>query len=134
MTGAGAVGWTDGEPRLVLVRCDRCSFRWYLPREHCPQCGSRNATRFPAAGGGMCVAVTRLHVTAAGPAGESPPLGLALVELDEGPVVMGRVHDAALAPGDRAWVAFIEAPRDTHPPAEHRTPAMFPSFAREGSR
>lgn len=133
MNGVGVGGWTRGDPHLVVVRCDRCGARWYLPHEHCPRCGSRDATPFPATGRGLCVAVTRLHVTAAGPAGTTPPLGLALVELDDGPVVMGRVHDDTLAPGDRARVAFIEAPRDDDRPEEPRPPAMLPSFAREGS-
>ena len=134
MTRARMAGWSEGERRLVLVACDRCGLRWYLPHEHCPRCGSTEATPFPAKGRGLCVAVTRVHVTAAGPTGSTPPLGLALVELDEGPVVMGRVHDDALAPGDRATVAFVEDPRGTDAPREPRLPALFPSFAREALR
>lgn len=134
MSGPPPVGWTRGDPRLVVVRCDSCGLRWYLPHEHCPRCGSRDATPFPAAGSGLCVAVTRLHVTADGPAGEVPPLGLALVELDEGPVVMGRVHDDALAPGDRARVTFVEDPRDAGEGQDRSAPSLLPSFGREGAR
>ena len=134
MTDPRMAGWTRGERRLVLERCERCGLRWYLPHEHCPRCGSTEATPFPAKGRGLCVAVTRVHVTAAGPTGSTPPLGLALVELDEGPVVMGRVHDEALSPGDRARVAFVEDPRDTVAPEGARPPALFPSFAREAPR
>src|SRR3712207_9091331 len=39
--GGELADWTQGEPRLVVVRCDRCGLRWYLRREHCPRCGSR---------------------------------------------------------------------------------------------
>ena len=134
MTAACLPGWTQGERQLVLVGCDRCGMRWYLPHQHCPRCGSREATPFPATGRGLCVAVTRVHVTAAGPAGSTPPLGLALVELDEGPVVMGRVHDEGRAPGDRARLSFVEVPPDPDAPEGHRSPPLFPSFAREGFR
>lgn len=130
MNAGELADWTQGEPWLVVVRCDRCGLRWYLRRQHCPRCGSRDATPSPAEGGGLCVAVTRLHVTAAGAAGDAP-LGLVLVELDEGPLVMGRVHDPALAPGDRARVAFLP---DEQTDDEERPRRVVPSFAREGSR
>jgi uncharacterized OB-fold protein len=108
--------WTDGVPRLVVTRCSRCGNHWYLPREHCTVCGSGETTAAAAGGAGLCVAVTRLHVTADG----SDPIALGLVELDEGPTVMGRVHDDTLAPGDRARVAFLGSP-------------AVPSFSREGT-
>jgi uncharacterized OB-fold protein len=133
MSGTELADWTQGEPRLVVVRCDRCGTRWYLRRQHCPHCGSRDWTPSAAEGRGLCVAVTRLHVTT-GPADGPDPLGLALVQLDEGPTVMGRVHDDGLAPGDRARVAFVPDPRDVDLPEGRSRPRVVPSFAREGSR
>jgi uncharacterized protein len=130
VNGADAVDWTRGEPRLVVVRCDRCGAAWYLRREHCPRCGGRDTTSSPAGGGGLCVAVTRVHVTSDG----SGPLGLTLVELDEGPTVMGRVHDDALSPGNRARVDFVPDPRDADQQTRGPRPRLLPSFAREGSR
>ena len=109
--------WTTGVPTLLVTTCDRCGNRWYLPRQHCPVCGGAETTASTATGSGLCVAVTRLHVTADG----SPPLSLCLVELDEGPTVLGRVHDAELAPGERARLDFLGAP-------------AVPSFAREETR
>lgn len=111
--------WTTGTPTILVVSCVRCHNRWYLPHRHCPVCGSAESAVVPARGGGLCVGVTRLHVTAEP---ETEPVLLALVELDEGPVVMGRVHDDDLRPGDRARVEFRSL--DTH---EH----LVPSFARE---
>lgn len=113
--------WTADVPVLLVTECGRCGNHWYLPHEHCPVCGSDEATDVAAGGGGLCVAVTRLHVTAGD---EHGPVHLALVELDEGPVVMGRVHDEALAPGDRAAVEF----RTDGPDG-----SLVPSFAQEGS-
>lgn len=126
MTELDLADWTQGESRLVVLRCLQCGNRWYLPHEHCPVCGCPDVDRSAAGGGGLCVAVTRLHVTTSGRTDADRSLGLALVELDEGPLVMGRVHDEALAPGDRARVSFLPEPRD---PEE---PALVPSFAREG--
>ena len=108
MTGAeGRTDWTAGVPVLLVSTCERCGNHWYLPHEHCPVCGSTEYADAAAAGAGLCVAVTRLHVTTGDDAADGRgPVRLALVELDEGPVVMGRVHDEALAPGDRAVVDF----------------------------
>ncbi|HET9422928.1 MAG TPA: OB-fold domain-containing protein [Nocardioides sp.] len=111
--------WTDGEPALVVSTCARCGNHWYLPHVHCPVCGSHDATATTAIGTGLCVAVTRLHVTLES---ADTPVSLTLVELDEGPVVMGRTHDPDLAPGDRARVDF----RPDGPGA-----GLVPSFARE---
>lgn len=111
--------WTTGEPLLLVSTCGRCGNHWYLPHQHCLVCGSADAHRAPAGGFGLCVAVTRLHITTSDEAGS---VRLGLVELDEGPRVMGRVHDESLAPGDRARVDF-------RPDGPER--ALVPSFARE---
>jgi len=113
------VDWTGGEPVLLVTSCGRCGDRWYLPHVHCPVCGSTRSTTTPARGGGLCVAVTRLHVTSSDDAG---PVSLGLVELDEGPLVMGRVHDDELAAGDRARIHFRP---------DGAGQALLPSFARE---
>ncbi|WP_028638574.1 Zn-ribbon domain-containing OB-fold protein [Nocardioides sp. URHA0032] len=111
--------WTGGEPRLVLTVCARCGNHWYLPREHCPVCGSDDTDELVAAGAGLCVAVTHVHVTTEAGAA---PVWLTLVELDEGPVVMGRASEG-LAPGDRARVSFL-------PDGD----GLVPSFTREDDR
>ncbi|GCD90009.1 Zn-ribbon domain-containing OB-fold protein [Nocardioides sp. LS1] len=110
--------WTQGEPRILVSSCGRCSNQWQLPQVHCPVCGSADVGRRVSAGAGVCVALTRVHVTSDG----GDPVSLVLVELDEGPLVMGRVHDDLLEPGARAAVEF-------HPTGpEHR---LVPTFARE---
>lgn len=116
---APAADWVSGEPVLLVSVCARCSNTWYLPAEHCPVCGSGDHDTRPARGTGLCVGLTRLHVRADGGDGV---LVLGLLELDEGPVVMGRVHDLLLGPGDRARVEF----RPDGPDG-----ALVPSFAAE---
>lgn len=111
--------WTTGDPVVLVFTCARCGNHWYLPRAHCPVCGAGEATQAAAHGSGLCVAVSLLHVTADD---EPGPVRLGLVELDEGPLVMGRVHDEHLAPGDRARIDFR--------PAGHEQ-ELVPSFARE---
>lgn len=99
--------WTTGEPRLVVHCCDGCREVWYLPRERCLACRSSSSTPVTADGDGLCVAVSRVYV---GVHGSDEPLGLVLVELDEGPVVMGRVQPETtppLGPGDRVQVSFL---------------------------
>ncbi len=113
--------WTAGEPLLLLSACGRCGNHWYLPHLRCPVCGAQDASDMPSSGTGLCVAVTRLHVTADD---QDDPVCLALVELDEGPIVMGRVHDDALAPGDRATTEFRPDGHDG---------VLVPSFCQEGS-
>jgi uncharacterized OB-fold protein len=98
-----ATDWTRGGPRFVLAVCDECSNTSYLPAEHCSRCGARGRTPRVAVGTGTCVSVTWVHVTVDG---RGDPAGLVLVELDEGPVVMGRTAERELRPGDGVGVAF----------------------------
>jgi uncharacterized OB-fold protein len=91
--------WTGGTPQIVVSTCTACGTAWYLPREHCPTCGLDRVTEAPSRGAGRCVAVTRVHLTTGG------PVALALVELDEGVLVLARARDG-LAPGDRARLGF----------------------------
>lgn len=98
--------WTRGTPALVLSECAECDRRWYLPAERCRDCGCPRQRRFHACGDGRCVAFTRWHGTTEGHAAE--PRALVLVELTEGPVVMGRA-DGELHPGHGVRLVFIEA-------------------------
>ncbi|MCW2739848.1 MAG: hypothetical protein JWR45_270 [Blastococcus sp.] len=132
MTGEALADWTHGVPRFVVISCARCGNRWYLPKEHCPVCGAGEVTRSPARGRGLCVALTRLHLTSADRPHGDDPLRLVLVELDEGPLVMGRAHDDTLAPGHRVRVSFLpdgDAPGRSG--GQQDAPALMPSFARE---
>lgn len=117
--------WTEGLPVLLVSTCGRCGNHWYLPYEHCPVCSSTDFDDVSAGGGGLCVAVTRLHVSAGpGDGADQAPVRLVLVELDEGPVVMGRAHDEGLGAGDRAVLDFRPDGHDG---------VLVPSFARADS-
>lgn len=96
--------WRQGHRRLVLDACEVCGHVWYLPREHCPRCGSPDARMVPSHGVGTCVATTRMHAKG----DEAGAERLCLVELDEGPLVLGQVDDR-LQPGERAALDFQTA-------------------------
>jgi uncharacterized OB-fold protein len=96
--------WTTGVARIVVSTCDNCGNAWYLPHERCPVCWTTRARSMAAAGTGLCVAVTRIHV----PLDGGEPVGLALAELDEGVLVLGRAG-GPLRPGDRVTVHFEPA-------------------------
>jgi uncharacterized OB-fold protein len=109
MTGLPATGermtdWTTGVARIVVSTCDNCGNVWYLPHERCPACWATESRSAAAAGTGLCVAVTQVHVTLDG----GGPVGLALAELDEGVLVLGRAG-GPLRAGDRVTVHFEQS-------------------------
>jgi uncharacterized protein len=83
-------GWFDridaGE--LTVPRCRACATHFLYPRSCCPSCGARDVELVPAAGTGT---VASFVVNHRAPAGFEPPYVLALVELAEGPLLLGHV-------------------------------------------
>lgn len=74
---------------LVLPRCDAChGWVWY-PRVVCPSCGSRELSWVPATGRGAVHAFCIHHVSPLPHIRELAPVVTALVELEEGPRLMG---------------------------------------------
>jgi uncharacterized protein len=115
MTIAATPDWTQGAPRLVLTSCEGCGHSWYLRREHCPVCRAERHRPAEVDGSGLCVGVTWVHVTADG---SDDAVGLALVELDQGVVVMGRATQG-LRPGVPVRLEFRR---------DGANPALFPTF------
>lgn len=106
---AGLQDWTQGAASVLVSACRSCGTRWYLPHAACPSCGSDDTARLPSAGLGVIVAVTVIHRRASG--GE--PVGIALVDLDEGVRMMARCPTSVTV-GDRIALGFVSA----HPPAD----------------
>lgn len=77
--------WTMGENRLRGQRCAE-GHRWYLPRLRCPHCGAE-ASSFEPSGGGTVFAQTSVHRHTGA---QTEPIGIALVDLDDGIRVMAR--------------------------------------------
>ncbi len=72
--------------------CPHCEGKIFPPRDVCPHCGNEARTIFTFSGQGKVYSFT--HITEA-PAGfeQTAPYTVALVQLDEGPVVTAQLTD-----------------------------------------
>lgn len=77
--------WTRGGDAVRAQRCPN-GHAWYLPRQRCPRC-SAAVEWFVPSGRGTVFAVTTVHRRTDGVSG---PIGIALVDLDEGVRVMSQ--------------------------------------------
>ena len=82
--------WDATKKRTLLVqRCKTCSHMQHYPRALCTACASTDLEDFQASGLGRVYSFTVVH-RAPHPAFE-PPYVVALVRLDEGPVLMSNI-------------------------------------------
>jgi uncharacterized OB-fold protein len=97
--GLSAVYWEAAQQeRLLLQRCTPCGHVWHPPSEFCPSCQASEFDWLEASGDGVVHSGTVVH-HAAHPAVEAwIPYTILLVDLAEGPRVIGRLVDAAGEP------------------------------------
>lgn len=81
---------------LHLQRCDACSTWRHPPRLRCATCGSDAWTWQPAAGTGRVFTWTTTHRATDPAFADDVPYAIVVVELDEGPRVVGNVVDIAV--------------------------------------
>jgi uncharacterized OB-fold protein len=96
--------------RIVLQRCTACGKHRFPPMPTCPYCGARGREDVAVAGTGRVYSFVRVH-RALTPAMEGEtPYAVAVVELDEGPRMVGRVDEqsAAVAIGDAVTPQFVD--------------------------
>ncbi len=96
---AAAVAWWDAtrEKRLVVQRCDSCARSQHYPRALCVACAGSQLSFVEATGRGTVYSFTVVHRA---PSAEfAPPYVVALVRLDEGPLLLTRIvgPDASVA-------------------------------------
>ena len=97
--------------RLLLPRCNACGKFWFPPSRRCPHCLSSDFVWAETSGRGRIYSFVVFH-RAYHPAWEGKvPYTVALIELDEGPVMLSNVigvdvDDAKLAVGLPVAVAF----------------------------
>jgi len=77
--------------RFLVQRCAACGKHVYFPRESCPHCGSASLEWTAPKGTGTVYAVTTVRRKPA----EGGDLNISLIDLDEGPRLMGRVENVA---------------------------------------
>ena len=78
--------------RLSGIRCGKCGELAIPPKEFCPTCQERDWTTVPLAGGGTITSFTVIRVAPRGRAAEAP-YAVAVVRLDEGVALLGRIVD-----------------------------------------
>ena len=106
MITADQLDWTGGQPRLFVHCCRACGHTWYLPRQACTECGCTGVTPVISAGAGVVVASTTVWRRVDRSGDGAMPVGIALVDLDEGGRAMGRCRPETVV-GARVRAAFI---------------------------
>ena len=81
--------------RLTGIRCARCGEIAIPPKEFCPACQERAWEPVPLEGHGTITSFTVIRVPPRGRA-EEAPCAVAVVKLDEGVSLLGRILDIPL--------------------------------------
>ena len=86
--------WRLKQQRYGLVGeiCPHCQYKIFPPRDICPDCGKDAKTTFQFSGKGEVYSFTTVHQAPAGHE-ENAPYTLALVQLEEGPMVSAQLTD-----------------------------------------
>ena len=81
--------------RLTGIRCGKCGELAIPPKEFCPGCQERNWTPVPLAGHGAITSFTVIRIPPRG-RGPEAPYAVAVVRLDEGVSLLGRIVEIPL--------------------------------------
>ena len=86
--------WRLRQQRYALVGevCPNCELKIFPPRDVCPDCGHEARTLFQFSGRGEVYSHTTVYQAPAGHT-ESAPYPLAIVQLEEGPLVTAQLTD-----------------------------------------
>ena len=86
--------WRLQKQRYALTGevCDNCEAKLFPPRDICPECGVEAKTLFQFSGKGEVYSFTTVYDAPQGYA-EQAPYTLAMVKLEEGPLVTAQLTD-----------------------------------------
>jgi hypothetical protein len=86
--------WRLQKQRYALIGevCPHCEAKIFPPRDVCPECGGEARLPFSFSGRGEIFSYTVMHDAPAG-FGHTTPYTVALVKLEEGPVVTAQLTD-----------------------------------------
>lgn len=107
---------------FIIQKCGNCGSHLFYPVRMCPDCSSLDLGWVPASGKGTIYSLSTL-VQATDGDKDGPPTILALVALDEGPVMMSNIvgKDAGDARiGDSVAVEFASVSDEISLPMFHR--------------
>jgi uncharacterized OB-fold protein len=95
--------------RLVVQRCSACGHTRFPPMPSCPSCGAPGAEDIDAGGAGAVYSFVRVHRAFSGDHAADVPYTVAVVDLDEGCRVLGRIDDHGTAAiGDRVTAVYAD--------------------------
>jgi len=91
--------WRLRKQRYALVGevCPHCESKIFPPRDVCPECGKEAKTPYQFSGRGEVYSYTTVYEAPAGYE-ENAPYTVALVKLEEGPIVTAQLTDLGEAP------------------------------------
>jgi uncharacterized OB-fold protein len=91
--------WRLKQQRYGLVGevCPHCSAKIFPPRDVCPNCGGEAKTAFVFSGKGEVFSYTTIYEAPAG-FDDTAPYTVALVKLEEGPLVTAQLTDLGSQP------------------------------------
>jgi uncharacterized OB-fold protein len=91
--------WRNRNQRYALIGevCPHCEVKIFPPRDVCPACGQDAKTKFSFSGRGEVYSYTTISDAPAGYE-EYAPYTVALVKLEEGPVVTAQLTDLGQEP------------------------------------
>ena len=86
--------WRLKKQRYALVgeQCPHCDAKIFPPRDVCPECGGEAKTAYAFSGKGEVYSFTRMGNAPAG-FEEQSPYTVALIKLEEGPIVTAQLTD-----------------------------------------
>lgn len=86
--------WRLRKQRYALVGevCPHCEAKIFPPRDVCPECGGEAKTQYNFSGRGEIYSYTTIYEPPAGYE-ENAPYTVALVKLEEGPIVTAQLTD-----------------------------------------
>ena len=86
--------WRLKKQRLALIGevCPHCQAKIFPARDVCPECGGEAKTAFRFSGRGEVYSFTAMYIVPVG-FEQSAPYTVALVKLEEGPVVTAQLTD-----------------------------------------
>jgi uncharacterized OB-fold protein len=86
--------WRLKKQRYALVGevCDHCESKVFPPRDICPECGQEAKTLYTFSGRGEVYSYTTVYDAPAG-FDDNTPYTVALVKLEEGPLVTAQLTD-----------------------------------------
>lgn len=82
---------------LTVQQCDDCHHRQHYPRLLCTACGSQKLEQVAVSGTGRVISFTINRVPVSAAYADDVPYAVALVQLAEGPTMMGNLTDCDLA-------------------------------------